>query len=91
MKRLLDQAAEEFDWVLLDTPPLRVLPDAQLLSAHVDAAILVVQAGKTSYDACRPAAEALSENGKLLGVVLNRGDRRRTPAGYSAYMGQQAR
>jgi Mrp family chromosome partitioning ATPase len=33
MKRLIAQAAATFDWVLIDTPPIGILPDANLLSA----------------------------------------------------------
>jgi Mrp family chromosome partitioning ATPase len=91
MKRVLEQACRDFDWILLDTPPVRVLPDAHLLLASVDAALLVVHAGKTPYDACRPATEILSESGKLLGVVLNRGQRRRSSPYDYAYGGQRTR
>ena len=44
MSRLIREASATFDWVVIDTPPVVLLPDANLLAAMVDAAILVVGA-----------------------------------------------
>ncbi len=46
MRRLLEEAKETFDWVIIDTPPLMLLPDAHLLSSLVDGAVLVVKANR---------------------------------------------
>lgn len=70
MRRLLQEAAEEFDWVILDTPPLGPTADAGLLCPLVDAAVLVVRAGGTPYRAVRTAIETLGQE-RILGVVLN--------------------
>jgi protein-tyrosine kinase len=81
MHRLIDEAAATFDWVIIDTPPVVLLPDANLLAAMVDAAILVIGAGKTPYKLITRAVEALGRN-KILGVVLNRVDRSCLVGGY---------
>jgi protein-tyrosine kinase len=73
MHRLIGEAAATFDWVIIDTPPVVLLPDANLLAAMVDAAILVIGAGKTPYKLITRAIDALGRN-KILGVVLNRVD-----------------
>jgi protein-tyrosine kinase len=70
MGRLMQEAAEQFDWVILDTPPLGPTADAGLLCPLVDAAILVVRAGGTPYAAVRTAIETLGQE-RILGVVLN--------------------
>lgn len=70
MAQLLDKAAENFDWVVVDTPPVVLLPDTNLVAAMVDAAILVVQAGRTSFDLIDRAVTALGRE-RVLGVVLN--------------------
>src|SRR5688572_18328023 len=44
MKQLLEDARASFDWVVVDTPPIAILPDANLLSAMIDTALLVVSA-----------------------------------------------
>jgi protein-tyrosine kinase len=81
MQRLIGEAAATFDWVVIDTPPVVLLPDANLLAAMVDAAILVIGAGKTPYKLITRAVDALGRN-KILGVVLNRVDRSCLAGGY---------
>jgi capsular exopolysaccharide synthesis family protein len=71
MRRLLEEARASFDWVLIDTPPIGLLSDANLLAAMVDAAILVIKANTTSYEQVRRAAEAVGRE-RILGAVLNR-------------------
>ncbi len=81
MQRLIAEAAASFDWVIIDTPPLVLLPDANLLAAMVDAAILVIGAGKTPYKLITRAIEAVGRS-RILGVVLNRVDRTYVAGGY---------
>lgn len=81
MHRLIAEARETFSWVVLDTPPIGLLTDANLLATMVDGAVLVVKAGETSYDAVRRAIEALGPD-KLVGVVLNRATERSARYGY---------
>jgi capsular exopolysaccharide synthesis family protein len=70
MAQILAQAMEQFDWVLIDTPPVGLVPDAKILSAMVDAAILVILAGKSSCTLIRQAIDSLGPE-KIFGVVLN--------------------
>jgi protein-tyrosine kinase len=81
MRRLITEAKANFDWVLIDTPPLVLLPDANLLAAMVDGAILVIGAGKTPYKLITRAIDAVGR-GRILGVVLNRVDQAHVPGGY---------
>jgi capsular exopolysaccharide synthesis family protein len=71
MKEFLTLAREQFDAILVDTPPVGPFPDAALLSAMSDATILVVSAGQASYKVAQRAVEVIGEE-KILGVVLNR-------------------
>jgi capsular exopolysaccharide synthesis family protein len=70
LRLLVEEARDAFDWVLIDTPPLALLPDAHLLTDVVDAALLVVKAGATPYELVKRAADAIGGD-RLLGVVLN--------------------
>ena len=70
MRRLLHEARDAFDWIIVDTSPVVVLPDANLLSSMVDGAVIVIKAGSTSYALVRRAVEALGKD-RILGVVLN--------------------
>lgn len=71
MRRILEEAVTRFDWVVIDTPPVALMPDANLLAAMVDAALLVVNARQTPYDLVQRAVDAVGRD-KLLGVVLNK-------------------
>jgi capsular exopolysaccharide synthesis family protein len=71
MRRLVKDAAARFDWVIIDTPPVGLLPDANLLATSVDGALLVIQAGVTPYDWINRAVQALGRE-RIIGVVMNR-------------------
>ena len=73
MKRLLDEARQSFDWVILDTPPVMLLPDAHLMTSMVDGTVLVVRAGSTPFELVRRAADALGRS-RIVGTVLNRAE-----------------
>jgi capsular exopolysaccharide synthesis family protein len=81
MKQLIDDARESFDWVVVDTPPIAILPDANLLSAMIDTALLVVSAQSTPYPMVQRAAQAIGPS-RILGVVLNRAENS-GPASYN--------
>lgn len=71
MHDILEQASEQFDWVIIDTPPVGLLTDAHLLAAMVDAAVLVINAGTTQHPVIHQAIESIGRE-KIVGVVLNR-------------------
>jgi capsular exopolysaccharide synthesis family protein len=73
MERVVRLAAERFDWVILDTPPVAVLPDGNLMAAMVDAVVLVVAARQTPAAAIQRAVAELGHE-RIIGVVLNRVD-----------------
>jgi len=75
MGQLLADAAKSFDFVIIDTPPASLIPDANLLAPQVDAVILVIAAGSTQFDAIESAIEAVGRD-RILGTVLNRADKK---------------
>lgn len=83
MKQLIDDARDAFDWVIVDTPPIAILSDANLLSAMIDTALLVVSARQTPYPMVQRAAQAIGQQ-RILGVVLNRAEKN-GPANYDYY------
>lgn len=70
MRQVVEEASAAFDWVIIDTPPVGLLTDANLLAAMVDAAVLVVRAGRTPLPAVQRAADAIGRD-RVLGIVLN--------------------
>jgi len=84
MKQFLIDAADQFDWVVVDTPPVALLPDAKLLAEMIDSALLVVRANSTPYPLVTRAIEAIGTQ-RILGVVLNRAERSQVAVGYGYY------
>lgn len=70
LELLLDEARRQFDYVLVDTPPIAPLADSRLLGRWVDGFILVVAANKTPR---KLLAEALTvlQSVRVFGVVFN--------------------
>ena len=71
MRRVIREARDSFDWVFVDTAPIGLLTDANLLASWVDAAILVIKADSTPYPLVQRAIDALGRD-RVLGTVLNR-------------------
>jgi protein-tyrosine kinase len=88
MRDLLTQAMETFDWVVIDTPPVAILSDANLLAGMIDTALLVVGARSTPYPMVQRAVEAIGPS-KILGVVLNRAERSELSDGYGYYANRE--
>jgi capsular exopolysaccharide synthesis family protein len=89
MHQLVAEAKETFDWVILDTPPLGILPDAHLLSAIVEGAVLVIKADSTPFDLVKRSVDALGSS-RILGVVLNAAQTSALPTNYHGYYGVDA-
>ncbi|MPZ19857.1 MAG: polysaccharide biosynthesis tyrosine autokinase [Luteitalea sp.] len=70
MRSIIDEASTSFHWVILDTPPIGLLADANLLADMVDGALLVVLAERTPYKVVSKAVDTVGRD-RILGVVLN--------------------
>ena len=72
MKRFVEECSKIYDYVIIDTPPINTVADAQILSTYVDGVVLVAKSGDTTTDELNTAAEAVRRaGGNLCGVVLN--------------------
>ena len=78
---------EEFDIVLIDSPPVLQIPDARVLGRSADGVILVVRAGHTTREAALAAVRSLSDvHCRVLGTILNYWDPNGFPfASYAGY------
>ena len=73
MKRLIKEFSEQFDMVLIDTPPIIAVTDAAILAQEVDGVILVLASGEVNKEFAQKAKELLDKVGaKILGAVLNK-------------------
>jgi capsular exopolysaccharide synthesis family protein len=83
---LLRRLRGEFEYVLMDSPPLLSVADSRILATAADAVVLVVRAFSTPYDAVRRARSLLYGAGaRILGVALNDVDVRRDGYAYNHY------
>ena len=83
MSELLRLAAERFDFVFVDSPPILGLADAPLLSAMAGATLFVLEPGKTRKIALRDSMKRLrGSHAHVIGAVLQKMDRRGTGYGY---------
>jgi protein-tyrosine kinase len=70
MGRLVREAAATFDWVILDSPPVALLADANLLAAMTDKVLFVIEAERTPYDVIQASLDAIGRE-RVIGAVLN--------------------
>jgi len=72
MTAFIKEMKEEFKYIILDTPPLQAVTDAQVLSTKADGILLVVKAGSTKKDAVLNSVDLIEKvHGKVIGIVLN--------------------
>lgn len=88
MTSVLTELKDEYDYILIDAPPVLAVTDAILLSAKADGVILVTLAGQTQINRSKEAKEQLvMVKARLLGVVLNGIERPRGEGYYYYYYG----
>lgn len=85
-KSMMKCLEERFDHIVLDSPPTLGFADTTILSTFVDGVLFVVAGGRTPRETLERAKEILQQvNAKILGVVINRVDIRRSDYGYYYY------
>ncbi len=69
---LLNTFKEEYDYIIIDTPPINVVSDALVVAPRTDGMVLVVRDKTTYHEEFRSAASSVEfANVKILGVVIN--------------------
>ena len=82
VKEVLERLRGEFDFIVIDTPPLLPIVDTHILSGLVDGVILVVRARYTRREVLERGLESFQAT-NLLGAVVNDVDYRRTRYAYA--------
>ncbi|QKS72613.1 CpsD/CapB family tyrosine-protein kinase [Paenalkalicoccus suaedae] len=76
MDWVLQEAKKHYDYIIVDTPPVLAVTDAQILANKTDGVVLVTSNGMTTKDNAKKAKELLTNaSARILGVVLNRKDK----------------
>ncbi|MGA8597109.1 MAG: CpsD/CapB family tyrosine-protein kinase [Bryobacteraceae bacterium] len=83
-RELVDTLRQNFDWVIIDSPPLLFAADGNLLATMCDGTILVVRIGSTTFENVSRAIQSLCEN-NILGIVVNGARRGELYSKYSYY------
>ena len=72
MTAFIEEMKNEFKYIILDTPPLQAVTDAQVLSTKADGVLLVVRAGSTKKELVSNSVDLINKvHGKVIGTVLN--------------------
>jgi capsular exopolysaccharide synthesis family protein len=86
MQTFLNQMKPKYDYILIDSPPLATVTDAELLSSYVDGTVVVSLASKTRLDLLVNTIDTLNKiNDTFIGVVLNNFDYQATYGSYYKY------
>jgi succinoglycan biosynthesis transport protein ExoP len=72
MRDLILELRQQFDHIVIDTPPTLSVTDAVVLAPRADACVLVIRSGQTTKQALRRARDILTQvNAHVAGVLLN--------------------
>ncbi len=72
-ENFLKQQKENFDFVILDAPPVNRFSDSRILCSKVDGVVLVIESGKTrKHVALRAKKQLIDAGANIIGVVLNK-------------------
>jgi polysaccharide biosynthesis transport protein len=83
---LINQLRKEFEYVLVDSPPLLSVTDSRILATITDAVVLVARANSTPFEVVRRARTLLcGANARILGVALNDVNLQKDGYGYNYY------
>jgi capsular exopolysaccharide synthesis family protein len=87
---LLAKWREQYDLVLLDTPPALPITDARVIGILADGVVLVTRAGQTTREALLAIQERFAEDRiHLLGCILNDWDPSRSGRAYQYYVSEE--
>ncbi|MFQ5674957.1 MAG: polysaccharide biosynthesis tyrosine autokinase [bacterium] len=86
MQKFLDDVRRKYELVIFDSPPLNAATDAVVIGTQVDAALMVIRAGKTKREFADQKLDLFSNvPAKVMGVVLNGTTSDMAHPGYSYY------
>jgi capsular exopolysaccharide synthesis family protein len=83
MENLMQQLREQYDYIVMDAPPVLPFADARILASHADGVALVLRANRTDRLAASTAASRFAMDGvPVLGTILNHWDAQPTSGYY---------
>lgn len=87
VSKLLDECSKNYDYIIIDTPPVNVVTDATVLADKIDGYLLAVRAGFSNVDDIKQMVHSLEQvDAKILGIMLENVDPKTEMYGkYSRY------
>lgn len=83
---VFDYLRSEYDFIIIDTPPVNTVTDAQLFSEIAKYVVYVVDVQKNDRNAIKKGKELIEKAGaKILGVVLNKAPEDKSSSYYYYY------
>jgi capsular exopolysaccharide synthesis family protein len=74
-KKLIEALEKDFDFIILDCPPVNGLADALVMTSLVDSVIIVCAQNRTKTSLLNETKKALNQlNAKVTGIIMNRVD-----------------
>ena len=85
-KAFVEEQRKQYDYVIIDAPPLGLVVDAAVIASACDSAIMVLPAGKIRSGFANNVLKQLEKSGaRVIGAVLNKQETKHS--GYSGYNG----
>src|SRR5690606_19432936 len=89
MTAMIDEFRKQYDVIIIDTPPMNAVADAQIIAAICDGSLLVFQSGGVKKEQALRAKQGLEHaKARILGVVLNNVERKHAEDYYYYYYGE---
>lgn len=72
MVSLIEKCKERYDFIVIDSPPINVVGDANVISQYAAGMVIVIRANRTRFDDVKKLIENVNlANGKIIGFIIN--------------------
>lgn len=87
--KMLAALQKVYDYIIIDGPPLGMVVDSAIIARHCDGAAIVIEAGTIKYRFAQDVKARLENAGcSILGVILNKVERKKSRRYYGKYYGR---
>lgn len=89
-EELLNIARQYFDYIIIDCPPIGMVVDAAVIATLCDGCTILLESGEVKYRAAQDVVSKMQTTGcPILGVILNKVDRKKQGKYYGKYYGKK--
>ncbi|OFL49106.1 capsular biosynthesis protein [Nosocomiicoccus sp. HMSC067E10] len=89
-KEIFEELKTQYDMIIIDTPPILTVTDAQLFAKLTNNAVLVIDASQNNRNEVMRGKELVEKSGaRILGVILNKATIDQSTSSYYYYYGEE--